>query len=42
MSVKDWIECGYTLTEAKALVIEYSNEEEYENMAHKAFVNKNN
>ena len=30
MNIQDWMECGYTLAEAKANVIKYANEDDYE------------
>ena len=37
MNIQDWMECGYTLAEAKANVIKYANEDDYENSAHRAY-----
>jgi hypothetical protein len=37
MTVQDWMECGYTLAEAKTNVIKYTNEDDYENEAHRAY-----
>ena len=37
MTVQDWMECGYTLAEARACVTKYANEDDYENAAHRAY-----
>jgi len=37
MNIQDWMECGYTLAEAKANVIKYANEDDYENAAHRNY-----
>ena len=37
MNIQDWMECGYTREEAKANVIKYANEDDYENAAHRAY-----
>ena len=42
MRVIDWMECGYTLEEAKACVIRYAHEMEYEEWAHRNYYNSTN
>ena len=37
MNIQDWMECGYTLAEAKANVIKYAVESHYENAAHRNY-----
>ncbi len=41
MNIQDWVECGYTLAEAKNMVVKYAKEIEYENRAHAAFAEQN-
>jgi hypothetical protein len=41
MDIQDWVECGYTVAEAKELIIKYAHEIEYENKAHAAFAEQN-
>ena len=42
MRVIDWMECGYTLEEARACVIKYANEIDYETEAHRNYYNSTN
>ena len=37
MNLQDWIECGYTETEANEMLIKFADDAEYEELAHKAY-----
>ena len=37
MTEQDWMECGYTRSEAKELTIKYEVESHYENAAHRNY-----
>ena len=37
MTEQDWIECGYTKSEAKELVIKFADDDHYENAAHQNY-----
>ena len=37
MTEQDWIECGYTKSEAKELVIKFIDDDHYENAAHRNY-----